>query len=161
MLIQSYPFLSLIPPILAIVLAIYTRQVYLSLIAGITIGTTILADGNLLKGVADAIELCVLVFRDQDNTRVIAFSILVGSLIALLQRSGGIEGFTALVTEKGFVRGKKSVELTAFMIGLAVFIESSITCLICGTVSRPLTDRYRISREKLYEFIISRAFIQK
>ena len=149
MLIESYPFLSLIPPLLAIVLAIYTRQVYLSLFAGIVVGTVILADGSLLQGSAGALEACVLVFRDPDNTRVIAFSVLVGSLIALLQRSGGIEGFTILVTEKGLIRGKRSVELMAFIIGVLVFIESSITCLVSGTVARPLTDRYRISREKL------------
>jgi Na+/H+ antiporter NhaC len=149
LLLASYPFLSLIPPLLAIVLAIYTRQVYPSLFAGIVVGTVILADGSLLKGSAGALEACVLVFRDPDNTRVIAFSVLVGSLIGLLQRSGGIEGFAVLVTEKGLIRGKRSVELTAFIIGVVVFIESSITCLVSGTVARPLTDRYRISREKL------------
>jgi Na+/H+ antiporter NhaC len=149
LLIESYPFLSLIPPLLAIVLAIYTRQVYLSLLAGIAVGTTILADGNLLKGFADAIAVCVLVFKEPDNTRVIAFSILVGSLIALLQRSGGIEGFTLFVTERGLVRGTKSVEFATFFIGVIIFIESSITCLVSGTVARPLTDRYKISREKL------------
>ena len=107
MLLESYPFLSLIPPLLAIVLAIYTRQVYLSLFTGIVVGTVVLADGSLLKGSAGALEACVLVFRDPDNTRVIAFSVLVGSLIALLQRSGGIEGFTTLVTEKVLYGGKE------------------------------------------------------
>ena len=149
MFIETYPFLSLIPPLLAIVLAVYTRQVYLSLFAGIAVGTIILADGHILKGLADAIEACVLVFNDPGNTRIIAFSVLVGALIALLQRSGGIEGFTAFVTEKGIIRGKKSVELTAFIIGVVIFIESSITCLVTGTIARPLTDKYRISREKL------------
>jgi len=149
LLIESYPFLSLIPPLLAIVLAIYTRQVYLSLLAGIVVGTTILADGNLLKGCAGAISVCVLVFKETDNTQVIIFSILVGSLIALLQRSGGIEGFADFVTERGLIRGKQSVEFATFVIGVVIFIESSITCLVSGTVARPLTDRHRISREKL------------
>lgn len=149
MLTESYPFLSLVPPLLAIILAVCTRQVYLSLFAGIAVGTTILAGGHPLKGIADAIETCVLVFRDPGNTRVIAFSVLVGALIALLQRSGGIEGFTTFVTEKGIIRGRRSVELTAFIIGVVVFIESSITCLVTGTIARPLTDKYRISREKL------------
>jgi len=148
-LIESYPWLSVIPPLLAIILAIYTRHVYLSLFGGIAVGTTVLAGGDPLKGIADALEACVLVFKDPGNTRVIAFSVLVGSLIALLQRSGGIEGFTTLVTEKGIIRGKRSVELTAFIIGVVIFIESSITCLVSGTIARPLTDKYRISREKL------------
>ena len=149
MLLESYPFLSLVPPLLAIILAVYTRQVYFSLFAGIAVGTTVLADGHLIKGIADAIEACVLVFKDAGNTRVIIFSVLVGALIALLQRSGGIEGFTSLVTRKGIVRGKRSVELTAFIIGVVIFIESSITCLVTGTIARPLTDKYKISREKL------------
>jgi len=89
------------------------------------------------------------VFKDAGNTRVIVFSVLVGSLIALLQRSGGIEGFTKIVTEKGIIQSKRSVELTAFIIGVVIFIESSITCLVTGTMARPLTDKYRISREKL------------
>ena len=148
-MLESYPFLSLIPPLLAIILAVYTRQVYLSLLAGIAIGTTVLANGHLIKGMADAIEACVIVFKDAGNTRVIIFSVLVGALIALLQRSGGIEGFTAFVTGKGIVRGKRSIELTAFIIGVVIFIESSITCLVTGTIARPLTDKYRISREKL------------
>ena len=148
-MIESYPWLSVIPPLLAIILAIYTRHVYLSLFGGIAVGTTVLAGGDPLKGIADALEACVLVFKDPGNTRVIAFSVLVGSLIALLQRSGGIEGFTTLVTEKGIIRGKRSVELTAFIIGVVIFIESSITCLVSGTIARPLTDKYRISREKL------------
>jgi len=149
LLIESYPFLSLVPPLLAIILAVYTRQVYLSLFAGIVVGTTVLADGHLLKGIADAIEACVLVFKDAGNTRVIIFVVLVGALIALLQRSGGIEGFTTFVSQKGIVRGKRSVELTAFIIGVVIFIESSITCLVTGTIARPLTDKYKISREKL------------
>jgi len=149
LLIESYPFLSLVPPLLAIILAIFTRQVYLSLFAGIAVGTTVLADGHFIKGIADALEACVLVFKDAGNTRVIIFSVLVGALIALLQRSGGIEGFTSLVTRKGIVRGKRSVELTAFIIGVVIFIESSITCLVTGTIARPLTDKYKISREKL------------
>jgi len=149
LLIETYPFLSLIPPLLAIILAVYTRQVYLSLFAGIAVGTIILADGHILKGIADAIEACALVFNDPGNTRIIAFSVLVGALIALLQRSGGIEGFTNFVIEKGIIRGKRSVELTAFIIGVVIFIESSITCLVTGTIARPLTDKYRISREKL------------
>ena len=149
MLIELYPLLSVIPPLLAIILAIYTRQVYLSLFAGIAVGCAILAEGNLLRGIADALESCVVVFQNQDNTRVIAFSILVGSLIALLQKSGGVEGFTSLVTRKGFIRGKRSVELTAALVGTVIFIESSITCLVTGTIARPLTDKYRISREKL------------
>ncbi|MDX1778837.1 MAG: sodium:solute symporter, partial [Thermodesulfobacteriota bacterium] len=120
-MIESYPFLSIIPPLLAIVLAIYTRQVYLSLLAGIVVGTTILADGNLLKGCADAIAVCILVFKETDNTQVIAFSILVGSLIALLQRSGGIEGFAEFVTERGLIRGKQSVEFATFVIGVVIF----------------------------------------
>ena len=75
------------PPLLAIALAILTRQVYLSLAVGIWIGYVI-TEGALVTGTAAAIDACVAVFADAGNTRVIIFSILVGSLIALVQSSG-------------------------------------------------------------------------
>ena len=89
---HPYGLWSLLPPVLAIVLAISTRQVYLSLAAGIWIGHVILQQA-VLTGTLAAVEACISVFADAGNTRVIIFSMLVGSLIALVQRSGGVDGF--------------------------------------------------------------------
>ena len=142
-------WLSLLPPLVAIGTAIATKQVYLSLFAGIWLGWMILNGGNPVTGLRDAIQACIDVYKDEDNTRVIAFSALVGSLIAFTQRSGGVSGFINWVTERGYVQTRRGAQLLASLLGLGIFVESTITCLISGAISRPLFDRFKISREKL------------
>jgi tetracycline resistance efflux pump len=147
--LENPTWLSVLPPLVAIVTALVTKQVFLSLFAGVWLGWTVLDGGNIVVGLADAIQANVDVFKDSGNTRVIIFSALVGSLIALTQRSGGVEGFISWVTSRGYVRSRRSAQLLASFIGLGIFVESSITCLVTGAVSRPLFDRFRLSREKL------------
>ncbi len=142
-------FLSLLPPLAAIVLAIATRQVVLSLFMGIFLGHCLLFSGNVLSGLAASLDSLVQVFADGGNTKVIFFSLLVGSFIALIRASGGVEAFVAWGTQRQWVRGEKSAGLFAYVVGLIVFIESSITCLIAGTVAKPFFDKFRMSREKL------------
>ncbi len=138
----------MLPPLLAIVLAIWTRQVYLSLAVGIWIGYVIV-EGALVAGTVTAIDACVAVFADAGNTRVIIFSILVGSLIALVQSSGGVDGFVNLFRSSRLVRGPRTAGLMAMAVGMCVFVESSISSMVTGTVARPIFDRMYISREKL------------
>lgn len=142
-------WLSILPPVLAIVLAIVTRQVFLSLFAGIWLGYAMLADWHPLIGLADALEACVQVFADAGNTRVILFSALVGALIALTQRAGGVAGFVEWIGRRGLVTTRRRAMLLSWTLGVVVFVESSITALVNGAVCRPLFDKLRISREKL------------
>ena len=85
--------LSLLPPVLAIVLAISTRQVLLSLGGGIWLGYCLLLEVNPLSGLAASIEGVVAVFGDAGNTRVIIFTLLVGGLLATMESSGGVRGY--------------------------------------------------------------------
>jgi len=142
-------WLSVLPPLVAIVTAIITKQVYLSLFAGIWLGWSILDGGNLMAGLRDAIQACIDTFKDEGNTRVIAFSALVGALLAFTQRSGGVAGFIDWVTRKGYVETRRGAQLLAAFLGLGIFVESTITCLVSGAIARPLFDRFKISREKL------------
>lgn len=145
----TYSWLSILPPLLAIVLAIRTKQVFLSLFAGIYLGYVIMAGGHLLKGLVDSLDACVQVFADAGNTKVILFSCMIGALITFTQYSGGMEGFVHLVTRKGWVQSRRQAGLLAFLAGAVVFVESSICVLVAGSVSRPLFDKLRVSREKL------------
>ncbi|PKN58491.1 MAG: sodium:solute symporter [Deltaproteobacteria bacterium HGW-Deltaproteobacteria-14] len=142
-------WLSVLPPVLAIALAIATRQVFVSLFLGIWAGTTILAEGDPLSGLAAAIEACVQVFSDAGNTRVIIFSAMIGALIAITQRAGGVRGFIDAIARRGLVTTPRRAMLLSWLIGLVVFVESSITSLVNGAVCRPLFDKLRVSREKL------------
>jgi tetracycline resistance efflux pump len=146
---HDYGIWSLLPPVLAITLAIVTRQVLLSLFAGIWVGYTVVQGFNPLTGMVASLQACVDVFGDSSNTCVILFSALVGSLIALVQRSGGVDGFVQLAQRSGLVRGRRSAGMLAVVVSVLVFIESSITCLVTGAVARPIFDKFRISREKL------------
>ena len=148
-MLEEFGIWSLLPPVLAIVLAIITRQVLISLFAGIWVGYTVVQHGNPLLGTVATLRACVDVFADSGNTCVILFCALVGSLIALVQRSGGVDGFVHFAQDTGFVRGRRSAGMLAIIVSVLVFVESSITCLVTGAVARPIFDKLRISREKL------------
>lgn len=143
-----FGWLSILPPALAIVLAIWTRQVFISLFLGIWLGWIILT-GGLLSGLSSAIQACIDVFKDNGNTRVIIFSSLIGALITLTQRSGGVQGFVDWIQNRNLVKSRKGASALALVTGMSIFIESSITCLVTGAVARPLFEKFRISREKL------------
>lgn len=151
---DSYGFLSLLPPVLAIGLALVTRQVFLSLLAGLWLGFVILAGGNPVSGTFDTIDGLVNVFLDAGNTRIILFTLVVGALITLIQVSGGVQGFInrllGWLEKKGEAANSRvKVELLALATGLVIFIESNISILTVGTLYRPVFDKLNIPREKL------------
>ncbi len=148
-MLESYPWLSVVPPVMAIAIAIKFRQVYIALFFGIWTGSVILLDGNVLKGLVDAIDRCVFVFKDESNTKVILFSAFIGAVIAFIQRSGGVQGFIEFVSRRNLISTRRRAQFLAVAIGASMPIESSISVLITGTVSRPIFDRLKISREKL------------
>ena len=127
----------------------WTRQVYLSLLAGLYIGTLILADGNVFLGLTGLIDQLVAVFGDPGNTRIIFFCLLVGGLIALVQVSGGVAGFIGWAQRRGWGTTRRGAELLAWGVGMVIFVESSITSLTVGAVSRPFFDKLKLPREKL------------
>ncbi|ARA93039.1 sodium:proton antiporter [Rhodothermaceae bacterium RA] len=142
-------WIVLLPPIVAIVLALWTRQVYLSLFVGLWLGTTILVGGHPVRGLVELGDQLVAVFADAGNTRVVFFCVLVGGLIALVQASGGVSGFVAWAQRRGWGTDRRGAELLSWCVGMAIFVESSITSLAVGAVSRPFYDRLRLPREKL------------
>lgn len=153
---NDFGILSVLPPVLAIILALRTRQVYISLVVGIWLGWLIINKWNILDGTIATLEGFVEVFRTPGNTKTIMFSALVGALLILIQYSGGVKGFVVGIekllhrTEK-WKQGKSRVvvELIALATGILLFIETSISSLTVGTLYRPIFDRLKIPREKL------------
>lgn len=140
---------SILPPILAIVLAIWSKQVILSLFAGIWIGSTLLTGFNPVSGVTASLDQIVNVFTDPGDTRVLMFTLIIGSLIATIEHSGGVRGFVHFLETRRWVHNGFRAQILAWVTGIVIFIESNITLLVAGSVSRPLFDRYKVSREKL------------
>jgi tetracycline resistance efflux pump len=148
-------WMSVLPPLLAIALAIITRQVILSLSVGIWIGFCLLESVNPLAGIGLALDGVVNVFSDAGDTRVLMFTLIIGGLIATIEKLGGVRGFIHLLEHRNWVTNGRRAQWLAYSTGIVVFIESNITLLIAGAISRPLFDRYKISREKLAYIIDS------
>jgi len=140
---------SILPPIIAIVLAIWTKQVILSLFAGIWMGFTLMSGFNPLAGFTAGVDGLIDVFGEAGDTRVIIFTLLIGSLIATIEHSGGVRGFVHFLETRRWVHNGLRAQILAWATGLVIFVESNITLLVAGSVSRPLFDRYKVSREKL------------
>ncbi len=147
----DYSFWSLVPPLLAIGLAIKTKQVVFSLSLGIFVGYLIINNGNPFEGLLSTIGAFVDVFQSKGNTRTIVLTLIIGSLIQLIKYSGGINGFInwvqlKLSNQKNFT-GK--VQAVSALTGFLIFVESNISILTVGTIFRPLFDKLKIPREKL------------
>ena len=164
---SEYGWLSLLPPIIAIFLAIRTKQVFVSLLFGIWLGWMIIAwqplEGNpfgifsnLFQGSLDTVQALVDVFKDSGNTRTIMFSALVGAWIIFIQRSGGVEGFIVRISrfleryeKKKAGNNRVVVQFLAWLTGVLIFVESNVSVLTVGALYRPIFDKLKIPREKL------------
>lgn len=147
--VQGIGWLSILPPIIAIALAIGSRQVYLALGLYIWLGWTLIHGGNPVMGLIASINEFILAVSQPANLRTLIFSGLVGSMIVFTQRSGGMQGFINWIDEKGVVRTRRAVQLLTLAVSLPLFLESNFGLLVSGSVARPLFDKFRISREKL------------
>ena len=147
----DYGFWSLIPPLLAIGLAIRTKQVVFSLSLGIFVGYLIIKGGNIFEGFLTTITAFVDVFQSKGNTRTIILTLIIGALIQLIKYSGGINGFIRWVQDRlaGQKNIKGKIQATSALTGFLIFVESNISILTVGTIFRPLFDKHKISREKL------------
>ena len=148
-MINDPQWFSILPPIIAIILAIKTKQVIPSLFAGIWIGCFLLNEFDPITGLAESFESIINVFSDSGDTKVLIFTLLIGALINTIEKSGGVSGFVKFLENRKWVHTKLRAQMLAWFTGIVIFIESNITLLVAGSVSRPLFDRYRISREKL------------
>lgn len=153
---MEYGFLSVIPPIVAIILALRTKQVYIALLFGIWFSWLIIKGWHPLEGTLAMIEAMVNVFQSKGNTRTIMFSALVGALLIFIQYSRGVEGFINIINKILIkLESKKSgysrvmVQILATVTGLLLFVETSISSLTVGTLYRPIFDKLGIPREKL------------
>lgn len=146
---ETFGWVSVLPPVIAIGLAIWSKQVYLSLGLFIWMGWTIMNSWNPVAGLVQSVDTLVAVVGDADNARVLMFSSLIGAMIVLTQRSGGMAGFVSWAAGSRISSSKRSVGLFAGVVSMFVFLESNFGLLVTGSVARPLYDKCKISREKL------------
>ena len=145
---MEYGFLSLVPPLLTIVLALVTKNVFVSLFVGIMTGSFVLNAFSPLVSF-NAGMYAIVDSMSQGNTIIIASCLIVGAVIHLMERSGGIEGFVEVVVRnKGYIKSKRGANLFTWLLGLAVFTSGSLSCMVTGAVSRPVNDALKVPHEK-------------
>jgi len=146
---ETIGWLSILPPIVAIALAIKTREVYISLGLFVWLGWTILNSWNPILGLVQGVNVFLDAVTSPGNARTLLFSALIGAIITLTQASGGMEGFIKWVEEKRLGKSQRTVRMFGIGTSMVLFLESNFGLLVAGSVSRPLFDRAKISREKL------------
>ncbi len=145
---MQYGFLSLVPPILTIALALISKNVFLSLFVGIMTGSLVLNAFSPLASF-NAGLYAIVDSMSQGNTIIIASCLIVGAVIHLMERSGGIEGFVNVVVKnKGIIKTKRGANLFTYLLGLAIFTSGSLSCMVTGAVSRPVNDALKVPHEK-------------
>jgi Na+/H+ antiporter NhaC len=148
--------LTLVPPLLAILLAIIFRQVIISLFAGIWLGATLIFGYNPFLGLLRTLDqYLVNSLANPDHAAIILFTMTLGGMTGILSRSGGTQGIVQKISKwAGHVRGG---QLAAWAMGVFIFFDDYANTLIVGNTMRPITDRLRISREKLAYIVDSTA----
>jgi len=142
-------WLTILPPCLAILIAITTRQVYVAIFAGIMTGS-ILISQNLLIGVATSFNAIADTFQSPSSVRSLIFILMIGSIINVMRQSGGIDTLILHLSHKReLVKSKRSAQLLTFGFGFLMCLEGVGSMMMVGLVGRPLFNKFRISREKL------------
>ena len=158
----SSSLLSVVPALIALLLAIATRRVLISLSLGIIVGALMLSDGNVLDAVLYLKNSVVsLLYKggeegfNSNNINIILFLILLGILTSLLSVSGANQAFANWAQEK--VKGRRGAKLMAACLVFVTFIDDYFHSLAVGAIARPVTDKFKVSRAKLAYILDSTA----
>jgi Na+/H+ antiporter NhaC len=146
---------TLLPPFLAIAIALWKREVILALLASMFCAEVILLDGNLIAAFPAMLERIVAVFADAGNTRILIFSLLIGGLIALVRESGGVSAFVLWLEQRGLASSVRKSSWLCVLVSVVLFIESTLSIFASALVSIGLFDKYKMSRARLAYFVDS------
>ena len=136
---------ALLPPVVTIILALATKEVYMSLVIGIFIGAFMFSGFSVLG----AIDTMFTIMSDKvgGNVFIIVFLVLLGIMVAAIQKSGASHAYGEYAART--IKGKRSALFVTMILGVVIFIDDYFNCLTVGTVMRPVTDRFKITRAKL------------
>ncbi|MCX7545785.1 Na+/H+ antiporter NhaC family protein [Marinicella gelatinilytica] len=142
-------WLSILPPLVAIIYAIWRREVTIALLLAIFTASLILVAGHPVLAFTDTVDRIVGVFGSAYNTRILLFSLLIGGLIQLIKISGGVTAFVNWLTHKRWVNSQRKAGLLPAILGSSIFIDTNMSVLTAGISSQALFDRYHMSRLRL------------
>ena len=138
---------ALLPPLVAIILALITKEVYSSLFVGIVVGALIYSGFKFEGTVTQIFEGGIIkVLADSYNVGILIFLVILGSVVCMMNKAGGSAAFGRWASKK--IHTRVGAELAAIILGILIFIDDYFNCLTVGSVMRPVTDRHHVSRAK-------------
>ena len=140
-------FLALLPPLIAIVLALITKEVYMSLFIGILSGSLLYTMFHPIQTVTKTFDTIISKLADGWNVGIIIFLVILGIMVSLINKAGGSAAYGEWAAKK--IKGRKGASLATFALGAMIFVDDYFNCLTVGSVMRPVTDKSKISRAKL------------
>lgn len=149
-------FWALVPPIVAIVLALITKEVYSSLFLGVVMGGLFISQGSF-PAFLDAVfkDGMIKQVTDAGNVGIIFFLVILGTMVALMNKAGGSAAFGNWA--KKHIKTKVGAQIATVCLGILIFVDDYFNCLTVGSVMRPVTDKFKVSHEKLAYLIDSTA----
>ncbi len=140
--------LSLLPPVIAIALALITKEVYSSLFIGIVVGGLLYSNFSFEGTVLHVFESGIVsVLSDSYNVGILVFLVILGAMVCLMNKAGGSAAFGRWA--QGHIKSRVGAQLATIVLGCLIFIDDYFNCLTVGSVMRPVTDKYKVSRAKL------------
>lgn len=156
-------WLSVLPPLIAIAMALFFKEVYLSLFSGLFSGTFILfyyKQLSVLEGITRGLfstvdTYFVAAMKDTGHISIIVFSLLIGGMVSIIHKNGGMSGLVNLLAQ--YARSPRSGQFITWCLGIFIFFDDYANTLVVGNTMRPVTDRLKVSREKLAYIVDSTA----
>lgn len=139
---------ALVPPVVAIGLALITKEVYSSLFIGILVGSVLYSGFNFERAVTHMFEGGIIsVLSDSYNVGILVFLVILGAMVSLMNKAGGSAAFGQFAARR--IKSRAGAQLATILLGVLIFIDDYFNCLTVGSVMRPVTDKFRVSRAKL------------
>jgi Na+/H+ antiporter NhaC len=156
-------WLSVLPPLIAIAMALFFKEVYLSLFSGLFAGTFILfyykqlsVFEGITRGLFSTVDTYfVAAMKDTGHISIIVFSLLIGGMVSIIHKNGGMSGLVSLLAR--YARSPRSGQFITWCMGIFIFFDDYANTLVVGNTMRPVTDRLKVSREKLAYIVDSTA----
>ncbi|AEC51423.1 hypothetical protein PNA2_0506 [Pyrococcus sp. NA2] len=143
----DFGVLSLLPPLVAIVLAIWTKRVVFALFSGVWIGGVMATGWNPIAGTVKTFEWVIANVTDSWNATILVFDFLIGAGVGLIYKSGGVHAVASAITKR--IKTSRDASLLGWLLGVLIFFDDYTNTIIVGNTMRPITDKMRVSREML------------
>ncbi len=147
--------LSLLPPLLAIVIAIWRKNALFALLCGLILSFTMIANWNPIIGVSDSALGLANVFSSLSNIYIVSFSLLIGALVTLMNQSGAVNGFIQHLAQLNLVKSSRQASMLPTIIGTSIFTDTNLSLFTAGMASQKVFDQHKLSRARLAYLIDS------